>query len=200
MDEQSTSLGPCDGDWTRYSGFRSCSARCGSAHFASRSKQATQKRDHDRAPAMGHFTKQLGGAVMSASMLIPEVRFQLPNKARGRTRRQNGTAKSRSASALTFTGRELWWSGSSTESGSADISPRPTTSSPPTIVPSSSSRPSVCGCPLKSSRASCLSNRSDAEARCPGPNSVGHVGRREMSIVTFDHPRVGVPKVLGHHN
>jgi hypothetical protein len=43
-----------------------------------------------------------------------------------------------------------------------------------------------------------VARRSGPEPRCVLPSRLGNVGRREMTVVFFNHSRVGVPKVLGH--
>jgi hypothetical protein len=43
-----------------------------------------------------------------------------------------------------------------------------------------------------------VARRSGAEPWCIPPSRLGNVGRREMTVVLFNHLGVGVPKVLGH--
>jgi len=62
--------------------------------------------------------------------------------------------KDPSASALISTGRVTWWSGSSTRSSNAGISPPAMTSSQPITSPSSCLLRSVFGCVLMSPRPS----------------------------------------------
>jgi hypothetical protein len=39
----------------------------------------------------------------------------------------------------------------------------------------------------------------DAVARGAGPNRIGDEARRQMPVVLLDHPRIGVPQILRHH-
>jgi transposase len=90
------------------------------------------------------FSLLLAGLQPRATLLADRgydadwIREFVSQKRRGRTFRQNEIAKNRSASALTFTEREIWSSGSSTGSSSAAGSPPGVTSSPRITLPSSS--------------------------------------------------------------
>jgi transposase len=75
-----------------------------------------------------------------------------PNEERGRISRPSAIARTRSASAPISTATATWSSGSSTRSSSAGVSRPDTTSSPPTISPSSSSPASAYGCAFMSAR------------------------------------------------
>ena len=81
----------------------------------------------------------------------------LPNGAHGRTFHRSAVARPRFASAVTSIETAIWSSGSSTRSSIVDGWRPDTTSSPPTILPSSSSPASGYGHAFISTRPSCSS-------------------------------------------